>query len=201
MTPAISNSAANLTRDTTVLARLAGRSIVLVGMMGAGKSSIGKRVAERLGLSFIDADAEIETAAGKSIPEIFAEHGEPYFREGEKRVIARILEGKGCVLATGGGAFMSAETRARVTERAVSVWLKAEPEVLMHRVRKRSNRPLLRTADPEATLRALLAERHPIYALADITVLSREVPHEMIVGEIIEALATLPGAPKQVVTP
>lgn len=184
-----------------MLARLANRNIVLVGMMGAGKSSVGKRLAERLGLHFVDADTEIEAAAGKTIPEIFAEHGEPYFREGEKRVIARILEGSGCVLATGGGAFMNAETRARIAERAISVWLKAEPEVLMHRVRKRSNRPLLRTADPEATLRALLAERHPTYALADVTVASREVPHEMIVGEILEALCALPPAKPEASAP
>jgi len=175
-----------------MLARLGDRNIVLVGMMGAGKSSIGKRLAERLDLNFVDADTEIETAAGKTIPEIFAEHGEPYFREGERRVIARILDSHGQVLATGGGAIMNVETRTRVAARAVSVWLKADAETLMHRVRKRSNRPLLRTADPEATLRGLMEQRHPIYALADVTVLSREVPHEVIVSEIIEALLALP---------
>ena len=178
-------------RDAAALARLHGRNIVLVGMMGAGKSSIGKRLADRLGLSFIDADNEIEAAAGKSIPEIFAEHGEVYFREGERRVIGRILDGSGLVLATGGGAFMNADTRARIAERAVSVWLNAELQVLMHRVRKRSNRPLLRTPDPEATMRGLMELRHPVYALADVTVQSREVPHEMIVGEIISGLGAL----------
>jgi shikimate kinase len=201
MSPATPSIAPSVSRDAAVLHRLAGRNIVLVGMMGAGKSSIGKRLADRLGLTFIDADGEIEMAAGKSIPEIFAEHGEPYFREGEKRVIARILEGSGNVLATGGGAFMNAETRARIATRAVSVWLKAEAEVLMHRVRKRSNRPLLRTPDPEATLRALLAEREPVYALADITAMSREVPHEMIVNEIVDALAALPTRGQQALTP
>lgn len=178
-------------RDAALLARLGGRNIVLVGMMGAGKSSIGKRLADRLGLQFVDADAEIEAAAGKTIPEIFAEHGEAYFREGERRVIGRILDGSGQVLATGGGAFMNADTRAYIAERAVSVWLKAELDVLMHRVRKRSNRPLLRTPDPEATMRGLMDQRHPVYALADVIVHSREVPHEFIVGEIISGLGAL----------
>ena len=172
--------------------RLNGRNLVLVGMMGAGKSSIGKRLAERLGMRFLDADAEIEAAAGQTIPEIFAEHGEPYFREGEKRVIARLLDEQGLVIATGGGAFMSAETRERIAQRGISIWLKAEVDVLMHRVRKRSNRPLLKTADPEATMRGLMEMRHPVYALSDVTVQSREVAHEVIVGEILEALARLP---------
>ena len=167
-------------------------AIWLVGMMGAGKSSIGKRLAERLGLAFVDADTEIETAAGKTIPEIFAEHGESYFREGEKRVISRILVGGGQVLATGGGAFMNAETQALIARRGVSVWLRADADILMQRVRKRSNRPMLKTADPEATLLALIAQRSPVYALADVTVQSREVPHEVIVGEILAALAVLP---------
>lgn len=192
MTPAATVPSIDPARDAAMLARLGDRNIVLVGMMGAGKSSIGKRLAERLDLNFVDADTEIETAAGKTIPEIFAEHGEPYFREGERRVIARILDSHGQVLATGGGAIMNVETRTRVAARAVSVWLKADAETLMHRVRKRSNRPLLRTADPEATLRGLMEQRHPIYALADVTVLSREVPHEVIVSEIIEALLALP---------
>ena len=175
-----------------VLRSLDGRTIVLVGMMGAGKSSIGKRLAERLGLAFIDADTEIEAAAGKTIPEIFAEHGESYFREGERRVIGRILEQGGQVLATGGGAFMSAETRELIGRRGVSVWLRADVDVLMSRVRKRSNRPLLKTADPEATMRALIEVRHPVYALSNVTVQSREVAHEVIVGEILSALAALP---------
>jgi len=191
MTPPSSSSSIDLARDARVLERLGNRNIVLVGMMGAGKSSIGKRLAERLGLTFVDADAEIETAAGQTIPEIFAEHGEGYFRVGERRVITRILEQSRQVLATGGGAFMNAETRARIAARAVSVWLKADVETLLQRVKKRNNRPLLRTADPEETLRRLIDVRHPVYALADITVVSREVPHENIVGEIVEALASL----------
>lgn len=165
------------------------RAVVLIGMMGSGKSSIGRRLASRLGMGFVDADIEIETAAGMSIPEIFAQRGEAEFRDGERRVISRILATQApLVLATGGGAFMNAETRVRVKELGVSVWLKAEPDVLMRRVRKRSNRPLLQTADPEATLRAMLAQREPVYALADLTIQSRDEPHEVIVGEIVAAL-------------
>ncbi len=181
--------------------RLGGRNLVLVGMMGAGKSSIGKRLAERLGMRFVDADAEIEAAAGQSIPEIFAEHGEPYFREGEKRVIGRLLEDRGLVIATGGGAYMNADTRAHVHRRGVAIWLRAEMDVLMHRVRKRSNRPLLKTVDPEATMRSLMEARHPVYGLADVTVQSREVAHEVIVAEILEALARLPNFSDGVLAP
>lgn len=187
----MTSSTLNPAAEVAALARLQGRNVVLVGMMGAGKSSIGKRLAERLGLRFIDADTEIETAAGQTIAEIFAEHGEVYFREGERRVISRILDSSGQVLATGGGAYMNAETRANISERAVSIWLRAELEVLMQRVRKRSNRPLLKTADPEATMRGLMDQRHPVYAQADMTVQSREVPHEIIVGEIIAGLGGL----------
>lgn len=165
------------------------RALVLVGMMGSGKSSVGRRLATRLGLTFIDADVEIETAAGMSIPEIFAQRGEAEFRDGERRVIARILATQPTlVLATGGGAFMNAETRQRVKDLAVSIWLKAEPDVLMRRVRKRSNRPLLQTADPEGTLRAMLAQREPVYALADLTIESRDVPHDSVVDDIVSAL-------------
>jgi shikimate kinase len=175
--------------------RLESRSIVLVGMMGSGKSSIGKRLAQRLALPFIDADSEIETAAAMTIPEIFSTRGEAEFRAGEKRVIERILAHGPQVLATGGGAFMNGETRARIAQAGLSVWLKADPDVLMRRVRKRANRPLLQTADPERTLRELLAAREPTYALADITISSREEPHEIAVEAIIAALdAHLPGA-------
>lgn len=168
---------------------LGGRAIVLVGMMGSGKSSVGRRLAGRLGLPFVDADTEIETAAGMTIPEIFAQRGEAEFRDGERRVISRILTTRApLVLATGGGAFMNAETRQRVKELGISVWLKAEPDVLMRRVRKRSNRPLLQTADPEATLRRMLAEREPVYALADLTIQSSDEPHEIVVGDTIAAL-------------
>ena len=174
---------------TDLRAALGQRAIVLVGMMGSGKSSVGRRLAGRLGLPFVDADTEIETAAHMTIPEIFAQRGEAEFREGERRVIARVLTTRApLVLATGGGAFMNAETRERVKELGIAVWLKAEPDVLMRRVRKRSNRPLLQTADPEATLRRMLAEREPVYALADITILSSDEPHEVVVGETIAAL-------------
>lgn len=177
--------------DTTDLRTILGmRAIVLVGMMGSGKSSVGRRLAARLGLPFVDADTEIETAAHMTIPEIFAQRGEAEFREGERRVISRVLTTRApLVLATGGGAFMNAETRERVKELGISIWLKAEPDVLMRRVRKRSNRPLLQTADPEATLRRMLAEREPVYALADITILSSDEPHEVVVGETIAALS------------
>ncbi len=174
-------------------ARLGARSIVLVGMMGSGKSTVGLRLAQRTGLKFVDADAEIELAAGMSIPDIFATRGEAEFRAGERRVIARLLSQGGRVIATGGGAFMSEETRARIAEQGVSVWLKADPDVLMRRVRKRANRPLLQTQDPEATLRALLAAREPVYALADLTVMSRDEPHDHVVDQVIAALdAALP---------
>lgn len=165
------------------------RAIVLVGMMGSGKSSVGKRLAARLGLPFVDADTEIETAAGMTIPEIFAQRGETEFRNGERRVISRILITRApLVLATGGGAYMNAETRARIADLGISIWLKAEPDVLMRRVRKRSNRPLLQTADPEATLRAMLTEREPVYALSDLTLVSRDEPHEVVVTAAIAAL-------------
>ena len=164
------------------------RSLVLVGMMGAGKSSVGKRLAVRLGLPFVDADEEIEAGARMTIPEIFEKFGEPYFRDGERRVIARVLEQGPCVLSTGGGAFMNASTRERIARSGVSIWLKPDFEVLLRRVRKRSNRPLLQTADPEGTLRRLLEERSPVYALADITIESREGPHDSVVEQILAAL-------------
>jgi shikimate kinase len=173
-----------------VLTALDGRSIVLVGMMGVGKSSVGRRLAVRLSIPFVDADSEIEIAAKMTIPEIFARHGEPYFRSGEARVIARLLEGGPQVLATGGGAFMNADTRALIRQKGVSVWLHADLDVLLRRTSKRrSDRPLLQTDDPSETLRALLAEREPVYALADLTVQSRDVPHEAIVADVMTALA------------
>lgn len=170
-------------------AALGQRAVVLVGMMGSGKSSVGRRLGARLGLPFVDADTEIETAAGMTIPEIFAQRGESEFRDGERRVISRILTTRSpLVLATGGGAFMNAETRARIAELGISIWLKAEPEVLMRRVRKRSNRPLLQTANPEETLRRMLAEREPVYALADLTLISRDDPHDVVVDDAVAAL-------------
>src|SRR6478609_8300438 len=184
-------AAATITAPDTadLRAALGSRAIVLVGMMGSGKSSVGRRLASRLGMPFVDADTEIETAAGMTIPEIFAQRGEAEFRDGERRVISRILTTRApLVLATGGGAFMNAETRERIRQLGVSVWLKAEPDVLMRRVRKRSNRPLLQTTDPEATLRRMLADREPVYALADLTIQSSDEPHELVVGETIAAL-------------
>lgn len=168
---------------------LGSRTIVLVGMMGAGKSSVGKRLAQCLHLPFADADTEIELAAGMSIPDIFAQRGEAEFRQGEQRVIARLLSEGPRVLATGGGAFMNAETRKLIADRGVSIWLKAEFDVLMRRVRKRSNRPLLQNPDPEGTLRRLMDERYPTYAEADIVVVSRDVAHDVIVEDIMSALA------------
>jgi shikimate kinase len=161
---------------------------VLVGMMGAGKSTIGRRLSLRLRLPFLDADTEIETAAGMSIPDIFEARGEPDFRDGEARVIARLLDSGPGVLATGGGAFMREETRNRIRDKAISIWLKADADIIMRRVKRRADRPLLQTADPEATVGRLLREREPIYQYADLTVWSRDVPHERIVDECIEAL-------------
>jgi shikimate kinase len=169
-------------------AALGRRSVVLVGMMGAGKSSVGRRLAGRLDLPFVDADTEIEKAAGMSIPEIFSSHGEPYFRAGEARVIARLLEGGPQVLATGGGAFMNAETRAAIRANGLSVWLRATLDVLNRRIKRRTDRPLLKDSDPTETLRRLIEERYPVYAQADLTVESREVPHETIVDEIVAGL-------------
>jgi shikimate kinase len=184
-------------QEADIVSALGKRAIVLIGMMGAGKSTVGRRLAARLGLNFVDADVEIEAAAGKSIPEIFTEHGEQYFRDGEVRVIARLLEGAPCVVATGGGAWMRGETRERIHAKGISIWLKAEPDVLLRRVKRRSDRPLLQTTDPAATIEKLMAERYPLYAEADLTLLSREVPHDRIVDECITALAEfLSGHPR-----
>jgi shikimate kinase len=186
---ALQNGTIERASADAVLNRLAGRSVVLVGMMGVGKSSIGRRLAARLGVPFVDADTEIEKAAGMSIPDIFARHGEADFRSGEARVIARLLEGGPQVLATGGGAVMNADTREAIKAKGVSIWLNAELDVLMRRINKRKNdRPMLQTADPAARLRELLVEREPFYALADLTVQSQEVPHEAIVTDIMGAL-------------
>lgn len=169
-------------------AALDGRSLVLVGLMGCGKSSVGKRLAARLGLPFVDADDEIVRAAGQTINEIFAQHGEAYFRDGERKVISRLLSSGPQVLATGGGAFMNPETRAAIGKSGISIWLRAELPVLMRRVLKRDTRPLLKTGDPEAVMRSLMEARYPVYAEADLVVESREVAHDVIVSEIIEAL-------------
>jgi shikimate kinase len=186
---ALQNGIAGPSAAAGLLDRLGARSIVLVGMMGAGKSSIGRRLASRLNIPFVDADTEIEKAAGMSIADIFARHGEADFRSGEARVIARLLDGGPQVLATGGGAVMNADTRAAIKAKGVSIWLTAEVDVLMRRIHKRRHeRPMLQTADPAARLRELLVEREPAYALSDLTVQSREVPHEAIVTEIVAAL-------------
>ncbi|TDP46197.1 shikimate kinase [Zavarzinia compransoris] len=168
------------------------RTIVLVGLMGAGKSSIGKRLAQRLHVPFLDADTEIENAAGCTIDEIFERHGEAAFRDGERRVIARLLdEHPPHVLATGGGAFMDAETRARIRARSVSVWLRADLDVLVRRVKKRNNRPLLKRGDPREILEKLIALRYPVYAEADIAVESLDGPHDQVVDAILARLAPL----------
>jgi shikimate kinase len=171
-----------------ISAALGNRSVVLVGMMGAGKSTIGRRLSVRLELPFLDADAEIELAHRMPIPDIFEKYGEPYFRDGEVRVIARLLDNGPAVIATGGGAVMRQETRDRIREKAVSIWLKADSDIIMRRVKRRSDRPLLQTVDPEATVERLIREREPVYGQADLTVWSRDVPHEKIVDECIEAL-------------
>ena len=174
--------------ESAIVEALGRRSVVLVGMMGAGKSSVGRKLAQRLALPFVDADTEIEAAAGMTIPEIFEVRGEADFRAGEARVIARLLEGGPQVLATGGGAFMNADTRRLIGQKAVSIWLRAEFDVLMRRIKRRNDRPLLRTEDPEATLRALIDQRYPVYALADLTIESRDVLHDVIVDELVAAL-------------
>jgi len=177
------------TVDPASLVRALGqRSIVLVGIMGCGKSTVGKRLAQRLGLEFVDADTEIERAANMSVAEIFAEHGEPYFRSGEERVIARLLREGPQVLATGGGAFMSAATRSEIEERGLSIWLKVDIDTVMARVRRRSTRPLLQNPDPEATMRKLMAVRDPVYAKAALTVVSKDVPHDAVVDQIVLTL-------------
>ena len=159
------------------------RSVVLVGMMGAGKSSVGRRLSAKLGIPFVDADIEIENAAGMSIPEIFAKHGEPYFRSGEARVIARLLDSGPCVLATGGGAVMDPRTRELIADKAVSIWLNADIDVLIKRTKRRGDRPLVEK------IQELMPQREPYYAKSDIVVRSRDEPHDVIVGEIVAMLA------------
>lgn len=168
--------------------RLRGRSIVLVGLPGAGKTTIGRRLASRLDLPFRDADAEIVAAAGMPIADLFATYGEPAFRDGERRVIGRLLEGRQLVLATGGGAYMDPQTRAGIAKAGLAVWLKVDHETLMRRVRRRSNRPLLQNGDPEGTMRRLMADRHPVYALADVAVNSQETPQDRVVSDIMDAI-------------
>ncbi len=164
------------------------KTIALVGLMGVGKSSIGRRLGVALGLPFVDADTEVEAAAGRTIPEIFAAYGEPAFRDGERRVIARLLEGEPHVLATGGGAFVNAETRALIKAKAISIWLKADLEVLARRVGRKDNRPLVQDRDPMAVLQEQAEVRYPFYAEADLTVQTSDTPHQEAVTAILEAL-------------
>lgn len=175
-------------------ALLDGRPIVLVGMMGAGKTTVGRRLATRLGRHFIDSDEEVEKAAGMTIEDIFATRGEADFRAGEVRVIARLLKDRDLVLGTGGGAFMNPETRALVKTCGVSVWIKADFELLFQRVQRRSNRPLLKTANPRQTLQELIDKRYPVYAEADVTVVSEDVPQDQVASAVIDALLVHFGA-------
>ena len=170
-------------QEAAIVRALGRRSVVLVGMMGAGKSSVGRRLASRLGIDFVDADTEIERAAGMTIPEIFAKHGEGYFRSGEARVIVRLLDGGPQVLATGGGSIMDQNTRDLIHIKGISVWLKADLDVLLKRTKRRNDRPLVEK------IRDLLPAREPVYAMSDIVVQSRDEPHENIVEEIIAKLA------------
>jgi len=170
MSETASSASTGATQEADITAALGTRSVVLVGMMGVGKSTIGRRL---------------------SIPDIFETHGEPHFRDGEARVIARLIDSGPGVLATGGGAFMREETRNRIHAKAVSIWLKADAETIMRRVKRRADRPLLQTADPAATIGRLIAEREPVYQGADLTIWSREVPHEKIVDECVDALHVL----------
>jgi shikimate kinase len=165
------------------------RPVVLIGLMGAGKSSVGARLADHLGVRFRDSDAEIEKAANMTVPDIFEHYGEGHFRDGERRVIARLLRGKPKILATGGGAFMDQETRALIGRRAVSVWLTAELDLLVSRTAGRSHRPLLNKGDPRETLAGLIETRYPVYALADVTVESLPgQSHEQMARRIVAAL-------------
>jgi shikimate kinase len=166
------------------------RSIILVGMMGSGKSSIGRRIAAALELPFVDADAETEAAAGMTIEEMFRVHGEPYFREGEERVIRRILQNGPQIVSTGGGAVISAQTRAAIAQSGVSIWLDAPLDLLLQRVSRRDNRPLLKTDDPRAVLERLMSERGKYYAEADLRYESRDAPHETVVDEILALLSS-----------
>lgn len=172
-----------------ILTLLGRRSIVFIGLMGAGKTAIGRKVAATLGLPFLDSDQEIEAVSRMTVPELFERYGEPEFRSLEQRVIARVLEQGPQVLSTGGGAYMNGATRALIAEEGVSVWLKADIDVLMDRVSKKQNRPLLKNADPRGVMQRLIAERYPVYAGADVTVATREEKKEVISAEVISSLA------------
>jgi shikimate kinase len=183
-----------------LLDRLGTRSIVFVGLMGAGKTAIGRKVATMLALPFIDSDQEIEGVSRMTIPELFERYGEAEFRALEQRVILRVLENGPQVLSTGGGAFMNAQTREAIAAHGVSVWLKAELDLLMERVSKKQNRPLLKSADPRAVLERLMSERYPVYATANVTVPTRDDRKETIATEVLEALGGLLGVPADATT-
>lgn len=170
---------------------------MLVGMMGAGKTTVGRRLANRLGRRFVDSDEEIEAAAGMTIEDIFKTHGEADFRSGEVRVISRLLRDPDIVLGTGGGAFINPETRALIKAQAVSVWIKADFELLFARVSRRSDRPLLKTTNPRETLRGLIEARYPTYAEADVTIVSKDVPQDVVASEIITGLLALLNRPDE----
>lgn len=189
----LSEAISTLHAPSELVSRLGARSIVFVGLMGAGKTAIGRKVAQVLGLPFADSDGEIETAARMTIPELFEHYGEAEFRALETRVVGRLLESGPQVLSTGGGAFMNAATRAAIEKSGVSVWLKAELDVLLDRVGRKSNRPLLKVGDPREILARLMHERHPVYAMADITAPTREERKEVIAAEVIAALDTFLG--------
>jgi len=180
--------------------RLGARPLVIVGLMGAGKSTIGKKVAHLLGLPFFDADNEIETVSRMTIPELFEAYGETEFRDLERRVIQRMLDDGPMVLATGGGAYMNAQTREAITASGISVWLKADLDLLMERVSRRQNRPLLKNDNPRGVMERLMAERYPVYALADITVTSRDEKKEIIAQEVVEVLSRYLDASAQAAT-
>ncbi len=191
------DSGGSKTLARSVRRALQKRSIILVGMMGSGKSSIGRRLAAALELPFVDADSEIEQAAGMTIDDIFAVHGEPYFREGEERVIRRLLQGDPRVLSTGGGAVVSPHTRAAIARGGISIWLDAPVDLLLQRVQRRDNRPLLKTNDPRTVLERLLSERRSYYEEADIRFESRDAPHEAVVEDILALLSSYLAAQEQ----
>ena len=188
MQPRVTSTHMRDARAARIVGTLGDRPVILIGLMGAGKSSLGKRLAGRLRVDFCDADTEIELAAKMSIKDIFDAYGEAYFRDGERRVVARMLK-EGCrVLATGGGAFMNEQTRANIAANGISLWLNAELDVLMRRVRRRTDRPLLRGPDPEGTMRKLMDIRYPVYALADIAVMSADLSHDEVLEDVMLAL-------------
>ena len=189
------SAAAHTNNERATDARALDRSVVLVGLMGAGKSCIGRRLAQRLGVNFVDADAEIEDAAGCSIAEIFEKYGEEYFRDGERRVMARLLSEAPGILAAGGGAFMNSETREMIRNKAVSIWLRADLETLHARTKGRTHRPLLNTGDARATLQTLIDERYPVYAEADLTIDTGIDGPTMTCRRVLEALEQHMGAP------